>query len=52
MLIHSDSADSNRGGTAAWFARFIMLNVFFRHAALACAWLLGTPAAQAVEAEP
>lgn len=29
-----------------------MLNVFFRHAALACAWLLGAPAAQAVEAAP
>jgi len=52
MLIRSDSADSNRGGTAAWFARFIMLNVFFRHAALACAWLLWAPAAQAVEGEP
>ena len=29
-----------------------MLNVFFCHAALACAWLLWAPAAQAVEAEP
>ena len=29
-----------------------MLNVFFRHAALACAWLLGLPTAHAAEAEP
>ena len=29
-----------------------MLNVFFRHAALACAWLLWAAAAQPFEAEP
>ena len=29
-----------------------MLNGFFRHVALACAWLLGAPTAHAAEAEP
>jgi hypothetical protein len=52
------SADFERGGIAARLARFIMLNGLFRPAALsararvlslACACMLGMPAAQAAE---
>jgi hypothetical protein len=61
MLTRFDVSRFRSRQVAAWFARFIMLNVFFRRAALlarapslglACALMMGMPVAQAVEADP